>query len=82
MNQMEYTLNYLKDVLKHELQIRGYKDIDFKVEVDTMEIYVDGLKATVYHLDIFNPFFDDIKYAVSSVLRQLELEKIKRGDKM
>lgn len=77
----QYIIEYVKDVLKNELQIRGYKEIDFKVEVDIMEVYVDGLKATVYHLDIFNPF-DDIKYMVSSVLRQLELEKIKRGDKM
>lgn len=81
INMLECTVNYIKDVLKHELQIRGYKEIDFKVEDDIMEVYVDGLKATVYHLDIFNPF-DDIKYALSSVLRQLELEKIKRGDKM
>ena len=78
---LECTINYIKDVLKHELQIRGYKEIDFKVEDDIMEVYVDGLKASVYHLDIINPF-DDIKYSVSSVLRQLELEKIKRGDKM
>lgn len=79
---LECTINYIKGVLRHELQIRGYKEVDFKVEVDIMEVYADGLKATVYHLDIFNPFFDDIKYAVSSVLRQLELEKIKRGGKM
>ena len=78
---LEFTINYVKYVLKHELQIRGYKEIDFKVEDDIMYVYVDGLKATVYHLDILNPF-DDIKYAVSSVLRQLELEKIKRGGKM
>lgn len=78
---LECTINYVKDVLKHELQIRGYKEIDFKVEVDIMEVYADGLKATVYHLDILNPF-DDVKYAVSSVLRQLEFKKIKRGDKM
>lgn len=78
---LECTVNYIKGVLKYELQIRGYKEIDFKVDVDIMEVYVDGLKATVYHLDILNPF-DDIKYMVSSVLRQLELEKIKRGDKM
>lgn len=79
---LECTINYIKDVLKHELQIRGYKEIDFKVDDDIMEVYADELKATVYHLDIFNPFFDDIKYSVSSVLRQLELEKIKRGGKM
>lgn len=75
---IECTINYIKDVLKHELQIRGYKEIDFKIDVDIMEVHVDGLKATVYHLDIFNPF-DDIKYAVSSVLRQLELEKNQKG---
>lgn len=62
--------------------MRGYKDIIFKDLNDMLEIEADGLKAYVYHLDLFNPKFDDINYPITSVLRQLETEKIKRGDKM
>lgn len=49
---------------------------------DMLEIEADGLKAYVYHLDLFNPQFDDINYPLASVMRQLESGKIKRGDKM
>lgn len=70
------------DTLTHELKIRLYQNIVFKDLNDMLEIEVDGLKAYVYHLDLFNPQFDDVNYALTSVLRQLEKGKIKRGDKM
>lgn len=70
------------DSLVKVLKIRGYQDINFKENEDILEVEVDGLKAYVYHLDLLNPQFDCSDYAVASVLRQLESEKIKRGDKM
>ena len=70
------------NALERELKIRGYQDIVFKDMDDMLEIEADGLKAYVYHLDLFNPQFDDINYPLTSVLRQIESGKIKRGDKM
>lgn len=77
----EYTASIL-NVLVDELKIRGYQDIVCKEIDDILELEVDGRKVYVYHLDLFNPQFDCIDYALTSVLRQLEPEKFKRGDKM
>ena len=77
-----YLVGYIMNVLERELKIRGYQDIVFKDMDDMLEIEADGLKAYVYHLDLFNPQFDDINYPLTSVLRQIESGKIKRGDKM
>ena len=75
-------LGYIINALVHELKNRGYQDIVFNDMEDMLEIEADGLKAYVYHLDLFNPQFDDINYPLASVMRQLESGKIKRGDKM
>ena len=77
-----YLVGYIMNALERELKIRGYQDIVFKDMDDMLEIEADGLKAYVYHLDLFNPQFDDINYPLTSVLRQIESGKIKRGDKM
>ena len=34
MNRIEYTVNYLKDVLKYELHIRGYRKVNIRNEVE------------------------------------------------
>ena len=85
MNQMEYTDNYIKDVLKYELHIRGYRKVNIRKKKDVLEVNADGLKANVYNLDIINPFSDDIHCIVRSVVRQLalnEFDKKLRGGKM
>lgn len=81
MNQMEYTVNYIKDVLKYELHIRGYRKVNIRKKKDVLEVNADGLKANVYNLDTINPFGDEPFYIVRSVVRQLSLNEI-RGDKM
>lgn len=78
---LECTLSYLKDVLQHELQIRGYKEIKFHKIKNTLEVNADGYIAYVYNLFLLNPF-EEMYGILMSVLRQIELEKIKRGDKM
>lgn len=77
-----YTVSYLKEVLNYELQIRGYRIIKIKKKKNTLEINADGLKACVYNLDIVNPFSSDVEDIVMSVIRQLSLNEIKRGDTM
>lgn len=74
-----YLAACIKHSLSHALKMRGYKDIIFKDMEDILEVEADGLRAYVYHLDLFNPKFDDINYPITSVLRQLEAEKIKMG---
>lgn len=76
MNKMEYTDNYIKDVLKYELHIRGYRKVNIRKKKDVLEVNADGLKAVVYNLDIINPFSDDIHCIVRSVVRQLSLSEI------
>lgn len=77
-----YTVSYLKEVLNYELQIRGYRIIKIKKKKNTLEINADGLKVCVYNLDIVNPFSTDIEDIVMSVIRQLTLKEIDRGDTM
>ena len=78
---MYFTQEYIQDVLQYELKIRGYKRIKFKKKNNTLEVKADGLTSYVYNLDLLNPL-DEMKDILMSVLRQLELEKIKRGDTM
>lgn len=78
---MYFTEEYIEDVLQYELKIRGYKRIKFNKKNNTLEVKVDGLTVYVYNLDLLNPL-DEMKDILMSVLRQLELEKIKRGDRM
>ena len=78
---MYFTERYIQDVLQHELRIRGYKLIKFKKKNNTLEVKVDGFTSYVYNLNLLNTL-DEMKEILMSVLRQLELEKIKRGDKM
>ncbi len=77
-----YTVSYLKDVLCYELRIRGYRIIKIKKKKNILELNVDGLKAFVYNIDIVNPFSTDIEEIVTSVIRQLTLKEIDRGDTM
>ena len=77
-----YTVSYLKDVLCHELRIRGYRIIKIKKKKNILELNVDDLKAFVYNIDIVNPFSTDIEEIVMSVIRQLTLKEIDRGDTM
>lgn len=77
-----YTVSYLKEVLDYELQIRGYRKIKIKKKKNTLEINADGLKAFVYNIDIVNPFSTEVEEIVMSVIRQLTLKEIDRGDKM
>lgn len=77
-----FTVSYLKEVLDYELQIRGYRKIKIKKKKNTLEINADGLKAFVYNIDIVNPFSTDIEEIVMSVIRQLTLKEIDRGDTM
>lgn len=76
MNQMEYTVNYLKDVLKYELHIRGYRKVNIRKKKDLLEVNADGLKAFVYNLDLINPFSNDVEQIVIDVVRQLTLNGI------
>lgn len=78
---MYFTEEYIQDVLQYELKIRCYKIIKFNKKNNTLEVKADGLKSYVYNLNLINPL-DEMKDILMSVLRQLELEKIKRGDKM
>lgn len=78
---MYFTVEYIQDVLQYELKIRGYKHIKLKKKNNTLEVKVDGLTGYVYNLNLLNPL-DEMKDILMSVLRQLELEKIKRGGKM
>lgn len=77
-----YTVSYLKEVLGYELRIRGYRKIKIKKKKNTLELSVDGLKAFVYNLDIVNPFSGDVEEIIMSVVRQLTLKEIDRGDRM
>lgn len=77
-----YTVSYLKEVLDYELRIRGYRKIKIKKKRNTLEVNADGLKAFVYNLDIVNPFSNEVEEIVMSVIRQLSLKEIDRGDKM
>lgn len=77
-----YTVSYLKEVLWYELRIRGYRKIKIKKKKNILELNVDGLKAFVYNLDIVNPFSADVEEIVMSVVRQLTLKEIDRGDTM
>lgn len=77
-----YTVSYLKDVLCHELRIRGYGIIKIKKKKNTLEINADGLKAFVYNIDMVNPFSTDIEEIVMCIIRQLTLKEIDRGDTM
>ena len=78
---MYFTEEYIKDVLETELRIRGYKSIKFDKKGNTLEVKADGFISYVYNLNLLNPL-DEMKDILMSVLRQLELEKIKRGDTM
>ena len=78
---MFFTEEYIQDVLEYELKIRGYKRIKFKKKNNTLVVKADGLKSYVYNLNILNPL-DEMKDILMSVLRQLESDKIKRGDTM
>lgn len=78
---MYFTQQYIQDVLQYELKIRGYKKIKFKKKNNTLEVKADEFKGYVYNLNLLNPL-DEMKDILMSVLRQLELEKIKRGDRM
>lgn len=78
---MYFTEEYIQDVLQYELKIRGYKRIKFKKKNNNLEVKADGLTSYVYNLDILNPL-DEMKDILMCVLRQLELDKIKRGDTM
>lgn len=77
----EYTA-IIMSVLLDELKIIGYQHIVCKEIDDILEVEADGLKAYVYHLYLLNPQLYSVNYVLASVLRQLESEKIKRGDKM
>ena len=77
-----YLVGCIMNVLERELKFRGYQNIIFYDMDDMLEVEADGLNAYVYHLELFKPHFDDINYYLTSVLRQLESGKIKRGDKM
>lgn len=76
MNQIEYTVNYLKDVLKYELHIRGYRKVNVRKKKDTLEVNADGLKAFVYNLELINPFSDDIEQILMTVIRDLTMTEI------
>lgn len=76
MNMFEYTVKYLRGVLKYELHIRGYRKVNIRKKKNTLEVKADGLKAFVYNLDIVNPFSDDIQQIVNSVITQLTLVEI------
>lgn len=78
---MYFTCEYIKDVLEYELKIRGYEKIKFKVKNNTLEVNADGFTGYVYNFNLVNPL-EEMQGILMSVLRQLELEKIKRGDKM
>ena len=78
---MYFTEEYIKDVLETELRIRGYKSIKFDKKNNTLEVKADGLTSYVYNLNLLNPLYE-MKDILMRVLRQLELEKIKRGDRM
>lgn len=78
---MYFTEEYIKDVLQYELKIRGYKSVKFNKKNNTLEVKADGITSYVYNLNLLNPL-DEMKDILMSVLRQLELEKIKRGDTM
>ena len=78
---MYFTCEYIKDVLEYELKIRGYEKIKFKAKNNTLEVNADGFTAYVYNFNLVNPL-EEMQGILMSVLRQLELEKIKRGDKM
>lgn len=76
MNRIEYTVNYLKDVLKYELHIRGYRKVNIRKKKDYLEINADGLKAFVYNLELINPFSDDIEQILMTVIRDLTMAEI------
>lgn len=78
---MYFTCEYIKDVLEYELKIRGYEKIKFKVKNNTLEVNADGFTGYVYNFNLVNPL-EEMQGILMSVLRQLELEKIKRGGKM
>lgn len=78
---MYFTEEYIQDVLQYELKIRGYKRIKFRKINNNLVVKADGLTGYVYNLNLLNPL-DEMKDILMSVLRQLESEKIKRGDKM
>lgn len=78
---MYFTCEYIRDVLEYELKIRGYEKIKFKVKNNNLEVSADGFIAYVYNLNLLNPL-EEMRGILMSVLRQLELEKIKRGGKM
>lgn len=78
---MYFTCEYIKDVLEYELKIRGYEKIRFKAKNNTLEVNADGFTAYVYNFNLVNPL-EEMQGILMSVLRQLELEKIKRGGKM
>lgn len=78
---MYFTCEYIKDVLEYELKIRGYEKVKFKVKNNTLEVNADGFTGYVYNFNLLNPL-EEMQGILMSVLRQLELEKIKRGGKM
>lgn len=78
---MYFTCEYIRDVLEYELKIRGYEKIKFKVKDNKLEVNADGFTVYVYNFNLLNPL-EEMKGILMSVLRQLELEKIKRGGKM
>lgn len=78
---MYFSCEYIKDVLEYELKIRGYEKIKFKVKNNTLEVNADGFTGYVYNFNLVNPL-EEMQGILMSVLRQLELEKIKRGGKM
>ena len=78
---MYFTCEYIKDVLEYELKIRGYEKIKFKAKNNTLEVNADGFTGHVYNFNLVNPL-EEMQGILMSVLRQLELEKIKRGGKM
>lgn len=80
MNQIEYTVNYLKDVLKYELHIRGYRKVNIRKKKNNLEVNADGLKAFVYNLELINPFGGDVEEILISVIRQLSLNEIDSED--
>lgn len=78
---MYFTEEYIQDVLQYELKIRGYKTIKFYKKNNRLEVKADGHSVYVYNLNLINPFVE-MNDLLMYVLRQLELEKIKRGDRM
>lgn len=80
MNQIEYTVNYLKDVLKYELHIRGYRKVNIRKKKNNLEVNADDLKAFVYNLELINPFGSDVEEILISVIRQLSLNEIDSED--